>query len=210
MINYVMKYYDKLLTALFEHLQLVVISMFFSLCVISILLVFCIYFHALQNLLVSITSMLYSIPSLAMFAILIPLTGLGKTTAILVLVIYNQYLLLRNFLTGLREVDESIIEAATAMGMKKMQLLLLIQLPLSKKAIFAGIRIAIVSTIGIGTIAASINAGGLGTILFDGLRTLNTNKIIIGSILSASLAIIAHYGLRGIEVKLDKKFSESK
>lgn len=150
--------------------------------------------------------MLYSIPSLAMFAILIPLTGLGKTTAILVLVIYNQYLLLRNFLTGLREVDESIIEAATAMGMKKMQLVLLIQLPLSKKAIFAGIRIAIVSTIGIGTIAASINAGGLGTILFDGLRTLNTNKIIIGSILSASLAIVAHYGLRGIEVKLEKSF----
>ncbi len=149
MINYVMKYYDKLLTALFEHLQLVVLSMFFSLCVVSILLVFCIYFHALQNLFVSITSMLYSIPSLAMFAILIPLTGLGKTTAI-------------------------------------------------------------VSTIGIGTIAASINAGGLGTILFDGLRTLNTNKIIIGSILSASLAIVAHYGLRGIEIKLDKKFSESK
>jgi osmoprotectant transport system permease protein len=148
--------------------------------------------------------MIYSVPSLAMFAILIPLTGLGKTTAIIVLVIYNQYLLLRNFLTGLHEVDKGVIEAATGMGMKKSQILLLVQIPLAKKALFTGIRLALVSTIGIATIAASINAGGLGTILFDGLRTMNTNKIIWGSILAAALAIFANGALNYVEKKFKK------
>ena len=152
-----------------------------------------------------VTSMIYSVPSLAMFAILIPLTGLGKTTAIIVLVVYNQYLLLRNFLTGLNEVDQAMIEAAIGMGMKKSQTLVLIQIPLAKKALFTGIRLALVSTIGIATIAASINAGGLGTILFDGLRTMNTNKIIWGSILAAGLAVVTNYTLDYIERTYDKR-----
>lgn len=107
------------------------------------------------------------------------------------LVIYSQYLLLRNFLTGLNEVDPALIEAATGMGMTKMQVLLKIRIPLAKQALFAGIRLTIVATIGIATIAASINVGGLGQILFDGLRTMNTPKIVWGSIFAALLAIVA-------------------
>ena len=104
-------------------------------------------------------------------------------------VIYNQYLLLRNFLAGLDGVDSSVVEAATGMGMTHMQILWKVQIPLSRKAQIAGLRIALVSTVGIATIAASINAGGLGTILFDGLRTMNTAKILWGSLLSAALAV---------------------
>jgi len=144
-------------------------------------------------------SVIYSIPSLALFAMLIPVTGLGKVTAITVLVIYNQYLLLRNFIAGLNEVEPGIIEAATGMGMSNMQVLFKIRLPLSKKALFTGVRLAVVSTIGIATIAASINAGGLGSILFDGLCNMDVYKIVWGSILSAGLAISVNSILSKIE-----------
>ena len=120
---------------------------------------------------------------------MIPVTGLGKTTAVIVLVVYNQYLLLRNFISGLYGVEPAVVEAAEGLGMRRMQVLCQIRIPLAKRALFTGIQLAVVSTIGIATIAAMINAGGLGTILFDGLRTLNVYKIVIGSILSAGLAV---------------------
>ena len=87
-------------------------------------------------------------------------------------------------------VDPAVREAAAGIGLTRMQMLSKVQVPLAKKAILAGIRLAVVSTIGIGTIAASINAGGLGTLLFDGLRTMNAVKILWGSLLSAALAIL--------------------
>ena len=141
-------------------------------------------------------SVIYSIPSLALFALLIPVTGLGRNSALIVLTAYNQYLLLRNFLTGLDEVDPYIREAAREIGMTPMQVLIKIQIPLARKALFAGIRLAVVSTIGIGTSASSINAGGLGDLLFDGLRTMNTAKILWGSLLSACLAVVLNYALK--------------
>lgn len=149
--------------------------------------------------------MIYSIPSLALFAILIPVTGLGRNTAIIVLVMYNQYLLLRNFIDGLNQVDASVIEAATGMGMSRMQILVKVRIPLSLRPLFTGIHLAVVSTIGIATIAATINAGGLGSILLDGLRTLNVNKILWGSILSAGLAIIVNAGLSRLEKHMAKR-----
>lgn len=208
MIDYFIKYYDKLLAAVLQHLQIVFISLLFSLLLAAILTVLCMYSKAASKLLINLFSIIYSIPSLAMFAMLIPLTGLGKTTAILVLTVYNQYLLLRNFITGLNEVDKSVVEAATGMGMTKLQVLVKIRLPLSKKALFGGIRLAAVSTIGIATIAASINAGGLGTILFDGLRTMNINKILWGSLLSAGLAILTNFLLNLIEKNISRRQKE--
>ena len=138
-------------------------------------------------------AMVYSIPSLALFALLIPFTGLGMTTAIIVLVVYNQYLLLRNFITGLKEVEPAVVEAARGLGMTDSQVIWKVQVPLAKRALFAGVRLAVVSTIGIGTIAAAINAGGLGSLLFDGLRTMNAAKILWGSILTAGLAVMINW-----------------
>lgn len=188
-MDYLVKYYDKLLASLLEHLELVVITLIISLVIAAVLTIICSCSKTVSKTMINLFSMIYSIPSLAMFALLIPLTGLGMKTAVIVLVIYNQYLLLRNFIAGLDGVDNSMVEAATGMGMTKIQTLVKIKLPLSKKALISGVRIAAVSTIGIGTIAASINAGGLGTILFDGLRTMNIAKIVWGSALSAALAV---------------------
>ena len=137
-----------------------------------------------------------------MLALFVPLTGLGKTTTTVVLVIYNQYLMLRNFVSGLENVDQNVVEAAVGMGMTSMQVLTRVRLPLAKKSLIAGIRISLVSTIGIATIAASVNAGGLGVLLFDGLRTMNVDKILWGSILSAILALFFDGILHTVEKHL--------
>ncbi|MBB6451589.1 osmoprotectant transport system permease protein [Salirhabdus euzebyi] len=202
MIEYAMNYPDKLIDPLLEHIQMLVITLILSLILASALTIISTYSSVFSKTLVYIFSVVYSIPSLALFALLIPITGLGQTTAIIVLVVYNQYLLLRNFIEGLNEVDSSIVEAATGMGMNKMQLLLKIKVPLSRKAIFTGVRLSVVSTIGIATIAAFINAGGLGSILNDGLRTVNTVKILWGSFLAAGLAIFTNGLLSKVEEKL--------
>jgi len=202
LIEYAINYPDKLWIPLLEHFQMVVITLIISLLLAFVLTMMSIYSDTLSKTFIYLFSIIYSIPSLALFALLIPVTGLGQTTAIIVLIIYNQYLLLRNFIAGLNEVDTAIVEAATGIGMSKLQLFFKIKLPLSKKAIFTGIRLAVVSTIGIATIAAFINAGGLGSILNDGLRTMNTVKILWGSLLAAGLAIGVNALLRKLEQRL--------
>ena len=202
MIEYALKYPEKLYGALGQHLMLVAVTLVLSLILAAALTVCAMYFKTVSNGLIHLFSVIYSIPSLAMFAMLIPVTGLGTKTALIVLTLYNQYLLLRNFTAGLNGVDSSVIEAAAGVGMTTMQFLLKIRLPLAKRSVFTGIRLAIVSTTGIATIAATINAGGLGTILFDGLRTLNVVKILWGTVLSAGLAIVLNAGLERVERRL--------
>ena len=205
MITYLVKYHDKLLKALAKHIEIVIITLLLSVILASVLTILSMYFQWISKILIGFFSMIYSIPSLALFAILIPVTGLGRNTAIIVLVMYNQYLLLRNFIDGLNQVDASVIEAATGMGMSRMHILVKVRIPLSLRPLFTGIHLAVVSTIGIATIAATINAGGLGSILLDGLRTLNVNKILWGSILSAGLAIIVNAGLSRLEKHMAKR-----
>lgn len=202
MIEYAIKYGDKLGKSLAEHVEMVLIALLLSVILAALLTIMAMASGAAGKVLTQFFSAVYSVPSLAMFAIMMPVTGLGRTTAVIVLVLYNQYLLLRNFITGLNEVDPAIVEAATGMGMTNSQVLFRVRLPLSKKALFVGVRLAVVSTIGIATIAACINAGGLGWILFDGLRTMNYNKIIWGSILSAGLAIVTNALLVFAEKKI--------
>lgn len=196
MLVFLQKHPEKIYKPLLEHVQLVVITLLVSVAIAVLLTVLSMQYQKLGQVVMNLFSVIYSIPSLALFALLIPVTGLGRTTAVVVLTVYNQYLLLRNFITGLNEVDPAVREAAAGIGLTRMQMLLKVQVPLAKKAILAGIRLAVVSTTGIGTIAASINAGGLGTLLFDGLRTMNTVKILWGSLLSAALAILLNAMLK--------------
>lgn len=158
------------LSAFGQHLELVLITLVISIALASILTFLIMQNEKLTNAVIQIFSAIYSIPSLALFALLIPLTGLGDLTAIIVLVAYNQYLLIRNFIAGLRSVDKSITEAGRGMGMSRFRLLREVQIPLAMPGIIAGIRLSIISTTGVATIAASINAGGLGTVLFSGMH----------------------------------------
>src|SRR5699024_8561897 len=124
----------------------------------------------MRGIITYLASAFYAIPSFALFALLIPLTGLGKTTALIGLIFYSQYILVRTFFIAMLEVDPSMVEAAYGMGMTRNQVLKKISLPLAIGPILTGIKLAATSTIGIATIAATINAAGLGTLLFEGLR----------------------------------------
>lgn len=154
----------------------------------------------ISRFVIQVCNVIYSIPSLALFAILIPLTGLGSRTAIVVLVIYNQYILIRSFTEGLSMINPSVLEAAVGMGMDRRQIFFGVRLPLALDSFVAGIQVAIISTIGIATIGATIGAGGLGSILFDGMRTQNNVKILWGTILSVLLVLAAN-GILNYAVK---------
>jgi osmoprotectant transport system permease protein len=199
MIAYWINYHDRLLAALRGHLAILGITLFFSILLASAITVLILPHKRAALWALSLFGAVYSIPSLALFAILIPILGIGMKTAVTVLVLYNQFLLIRNFLAGFNSIDPVITEAALGMGMTGMQMLGRIKLPLAFPALMAGVRLAVISTIGIATIASVINAGGIGVILFDGLRTLNAVKILWGTILSGGLAVAANAILGGIE-----------
>lgn len=201
MITYLLKYYMQMSILLLEHLHIVFLSIAISVLIAVPIGLLLARSKWLSTAVLSFFGFVYSIPSLALFSFLIPVFGLGKITAIAVLVIYNQYILVRNTLTGFSSIDPAIIEAANGMGLSGRQLFLKIQLPLAMPIIIGGIRIATVSTIGIATIAAVIHAGGLGVLLFDGLRMNYLPKILWGTILSSLLAYFANRVLLAFETR---------
>ena len=139
-----------------------------------------------------VTGVLYTIPSLALFAFLVPFTGLTKVTAEIGLVSYTLLILIRNIVIGLDGVPDDAKEAARGMGYTDRQLLWRVELPLAIPAVVAGVRIATVTTIGLVTVAAIITEGGLGTLILQGLqRGLDATPVIVGSGLSFLLAIAA-------------------
>ena len=153
----------------------------------------------LRGPVLAVLSVIYTIPSLALLVLLIPLTGLSSWTAIIVLIAYAQLVLVRNTLVGLSGVDPAVVEAARGMGMNDWQRLLRVELPLASPVILAGVRLATIAIIGIGTVAAFISAGGLGVLLFEGVRTSNYDKIVAGAIAVSLLAIGMNWILRTLE-----------
>jgi osmoprotectant transport system permease protein len=151
---------------------------------------------------VAVTALLYTIPSLALFAMLIPLLGLGTVPAITGLVAYSLLILIRNVATGLREVPAEIVDAATGMGLSTNQRLFRIELPLAMPVIIAGLRIAVVTQIGVATIAAYINAGGLGSLIFAGINQRHPEKIFVGAVLASLLAVTVDLSLSFIERRM--------
>ena len=206
MADYWVRNSDKLISALIDHLEIVGWTLLFSIVLASLITVLIMPHSRVSRLSVNMLGAVYSIPSLALFAILIPVFGIGKGTAIVVLTAYNQFLLVRNFLAGFDQVDAALKEAAQGMGMTALQSLLRVKLPLAFPVILAGVRIAVISTINIAAIAATINAGGLGTILFDGLRTHNTTKLLWGVVLSAGLAVVVNIALSIVQKLAERRF----
>ena len=205
MLEYFQQSSGQLISATIEHLVLTLEALGIALILASLLTIVIVRFPRLENVSVYGLSLLYAIPSFALFALLIPWTGLGQLTAITVLVLYAQYILVRTFLTGVHKVESSIVEAARGMGMDFWQVLFKVQLPLAKSSIFSGIRLSIISIVAIATIAATINAGGLGRILFDGLRTMSLVKLAWGILLSVGLSLFLSLVISLVEVLFDQQ-----
>jgi len=132
-----------------------------------------------------------TIPSLALFGLLIPVFGIGAWTAITALVVYALLPIVRNTYVGITGVDPAVREAGRGMGMTEGELLRLVELPLAAGVILAGVRIAAVVSVGIATIAAAIGAGGLGVYIFRGVATVDDTLILAGAIPAALLALLA-------------------
>jgi osmoprotectant transport system permease protein len=154
--------------------------------------------------LLGILGAIYTLPSLALFALLIPLLGLGFLTALVALVAYAQVILVRNVAAGLRGVPEALRDAARGLGMTPWQSFWRVELPQALPVIVGGVRIATVSLVAIANLAAWIDAGGLGVLLFAGLSNDDTGKIVAGSLASGALAIGADAALRALERRLGR------
>ncbi|MCL2573668.1 MAG: ABC transporter permease [Defluviitaleaceae bacterium] len=203
LLQFAQRNYSLLLRALSEHIQMVLISLILSILLAGLLTIVAMFFKRIGTLITHLFSIVYSVPSIALFALMIPMLGIGRNTAITVLVLYNQFILLRNFITGLNEVDPAIVEAATGMGMTRTQLIFKVRVPLSLKPIFVGMRLALISTIAVAVIAAFIGAGGIGLLVTIGLETGNNNRVLWGVILSAVLGIVVNATLVFIEKKIN-------
>jgi osmoprotectant transport system permease protein len=154
--------------------------------------------------LLGLTSIVQTIPSLALFGFLIPIPligGIGKRTVIVALVLYGLLPILRNTFVGILGVDPAVCDSAIAMGMTDSQLLRQVQLPLAARTILAGIRVATVTTVGTATIAAAIGGGGLGVFIFRGVASVDTAQILAGAIPAAIIALLADGGLGWLERK---------
>jgi len=142
---------------------------------------------------IGIAGVIYTIPSLALFGMLIPFIGIGVKPAVIALVLYSQLVLIRNTFVGITQIDRAVIEAGKGMGMSSRQFLSIVELPLALPVVMAGIRTAAVMNIGITTIAAYIGAGGLGWLIFRGIASVYTEQIIAGAIPVILLAIGTDY-----------------
>jgi osmoprotectant transport system permease protein len=152
----------------------------------------------------TITGLLYTIPSIAAFALLIPITKLTPVTVIIPLVAYNQLVLIRNTAAAINGIDPLLIEVGRAMGMKPQQILFRITLPLALPVIVAGVRIATVTTVGIASLAPLAGQSSLGDLIFQNLAVNDLNAVAAGGILTAAFAIIADLLLLALQQGLNR------
>ena len=204
-MTWLMRNWDQVLLGLYEH---ILISL--SVLVIAFVLSFAIGLWAARREVVyraalAISGFLYTIPTLAFFALMIPIVGLGKTNAIIVMVCFSLLILIRNIATGIRGTPAEVVDAARGMGMSGAQILWKVEVPLALPVIVAGMRIAAVTVISVSVVAAYIGAGGLGTLIFNGISNDHTPKIWAGALTACALAVIVDLSLAAVERRLQRR-----
>ncbi|MET0647556.1 MAG: ABC transporter permease/substrate-binding protein [Pyrinomonadaceae bacterium] len=188
-----------------EHLLLVAVSTLIAVAVGLPLGLLLTRRAALKRPVLAVANILQTVPSLALFGFIIPLKyvgGIGWRAAVVALVLYALLPVIRNTVTGVEGVERSVREAALAMGMTDRQILRQVELPLAAPVILAGVRVATVISVGVATIAAAIGAGGLGTLIFRGLRQYDNRLILAGAIPAALLALAADAGIGLLESRV--------
>jgi osmoprotectant transport system permease protein len=188
-------------TLTLEHLYLVVISILIAAAIAVPTAIALTRREGWRRFALGLANVFQTIPSLALFGILIPVCGIGKITATVALVVYAILPILRNTLLGITGIDPAVRESAVAMGMTGRQVLFEVELPLAARSMIAGLRVATVATIGTATIAAAIGAGGLGVFIFRGIASVDNEQILAGAIPAAIMAIFADEGFGWIERK---------
>ena len=200
MIGFLSQYGGQIVRLTFEHVWLTASAMLFA-CAIGLPLgVLLTRKQALAKPVIGVANVLQTIPSLAMFGLLLPVPFLGERAARLAIVALTAYALLpilRNTYAGINNVDPAVIDVANALGMTGWQRLRKVELPMAASVILAGVRTATVTCVGVATIAAAIGAGGLGELIFQGVASVDNGLVLAGAVPAALLALCAD-GLLGL------------
>jgi osmoprotectant transport system permease protein len=201
--QWVFDHLDDIWSQTVEHLYLTVIAVAVGLAISMALSVFALRHRRAYQPITLLTGVMYTIPSLALFVLLVPVTGLSVVTAEIGLVSYTLLILIRNIVAGLDGVPAPVLEAAVGMGYTKRQRLWQVQVPLALPVIITGVRIAAVTTIALVTVTALIGQGGLGFFILRGLSlffsTVGTTQIVVGTVLSVVLAVVVDLALVGTQ-----------
>ena len=182
---------DEIGARLVEHVELTAIAVGVGFAIAFILSLLILRIPRLEGPLTWITGTLYTIPSLALFVLLIPYTGLSVLSAEIGLVSYTLLILIRNIVRGIRDVPADVREAATGMGYGARALFWRVEVPLATAVIIAGVRVATISTIGLVTVTALIGQGGFGFLILIGIQRFFSTELIVGAVCSVALAIFA-------------------
>lgn len=201
-MTWIAENYDALWAAFLQHVALVGQALAISLAIALPLGIWSARRPRIYALAMIGTGALYTVPALALFALLIPLIGLGSGPALVAIVMYSLLVLVRNTAIGLREVSPDILEAADGMGYGRWRRLAAVELPLAAPVIIAGIRLTVVTQISVATVGAFIGAGGLGDIIFQGITQDIGEKVVAGALAASALAIGADGLLRWLEGRL--------
>jgi osmoprotectant transport system permease protein len=207
-VRYLLNNFGKVLTLTEQHLIITLTALTIAIAIAIPLGILLARQTRLYTPVMGVLSALYTIPSIALLVVLIPIIGLGFWPTIVALVIYCLAILVRNTVVGIRNVDPAILEAAHGMGLSDWQTLRTVELPLALPVILAGVRIAVISTIAIATVAAFFNAGGLGSLIREGISQDYGDKILAGVIAVSALAILAEMGLRFL-VRMSQRYRDA-
>jgi osmoprotectant transport system permease protein len=208
--EYIGKNADKIVEELLRHLEIIAIAVPIAILIAVPIGIAVSRKPRLAEVVLKIASVLMTIPSLALFGIMVVLlaplkAGIGIVPAVVAIIVYSMLPMIRNTLVAIREVDPYIVEAARGMGMTNKQILFKVRLPLGIPIIMAGIRNAVVMGISVTTIAYLIGAGGLGYFIFSGLSRSRLEMILLGAILVGALGILANFSLLKVEDVLTPK-----
>jgi osmoprotectant transport system permease protein len=190
---------DEILSAVWEHVTLTAGAVAVGTLVAAPLVVAARRWRVTVGWISAVAGILYTVPSLALFALLLPFTGLSTTTVRMGLAIYTLVILFRGFLTGLDGVPPDVREAARGMGYGAVRMAVTVEIPLALPAIMAALRVATVSTIALVTVGATIGHGGLGNLIYDGLGSTFKAEVLTASVLCVALAVAADLLLVGVE-----------
>ena len=204
-MKWVANNWDQILLALYEHIVIAATSLS-----IAFVLSLAIGIVAARNerifkWSIGMSGFLYTIPTLAFLALLIPVVGLGRANAIICMVAFSLMILIRNIATGIREVPADVVDAARGMGMSPFEILVRVELPLAAPIVVAGLRIAAVTVISVAVVAAYVNAGGLGTLIFNGISNDHAPKIWAGALTACALAVATDLSLARVERALRRR-----
>lgn len=188
--QYWQDYRPELVDATVEHLWITVVSVLAGFLLAVPLALLARRSPTFESVVIGGTTILYTIPSLALFSLLLPFTGLSPTTVVIGLALYSLTILVRNVLAGLRGVDPAVVESARGVGYSDTRLLLRVEVPLALPVIMAGLRIATVSTVALATIGSIVSYGGLGNLLLNAVGNQFKAQIFAASVLCVLLAVV--------------------